>query len=66
MVEDKIQVEKEPKVQETTQNDDRQEVKTPEISPERIQRMKRAFRPTWLHEQIESEGKGSGTNNKKA
>ncbi len=36
---------------------DRPETKAVEISPERIERMKKAFRPTWLHEQINSTGK---------
>lgn len=36
------------------------EEKSREVSPERIQRMKRAFRPTWLYEQINSTAKNSG------
>jgi hypothetical protein len=36
------------------------EEKPREVSPERIQRMKRAFRPTWLYEQINSAPKNSG------
>jgi hypothetical protein len=30
--------------------------KQPEITPERIQRVKKAFKPTWLEEQIANEG----------
>ncbi len=30
-----------------------------EIAPERIERMKKAFRPTWLQEQINSASKSS-------
>jgi hypothetical protein len=41
------------------------EDKSPEISPERIERMKRAFRPTWLQDQINSIGNGKSSNGKK-
>ena len=46
----------------SSKDSDRPETKAIEISPERIERMKRAFRPTWLHDQINSTGK---TSNKK-
>jgi hypothetical protein len=34
-----------------------------EVSHERIERMKKAFRPTWLHDQINSNGNGNGSGN---
>lgn len=63
-LEDNIQVEQERK-HERANTEEKQEVKTPEVSTERIQRMKRAFKPTWLHEQINSDSKGHGSNGKK-
>jgi hypothetical protein len=38
----------------------RPEEKTADVSPARIERMKKAFRPTWLHDQINSNGNGKG------
>ena len=43
----------------SSKDSDRPEPKAIEISPERIERMKKAFRPTWLHDQINSTGKNS-------
>ncbi|OGC92533.1 MAG: hypothetical protein A2W25_07510 [candidate division Zixibacteria bacterium RBG_16_53_22] len=63
-LEDNVQVEKEPR-RELAPTEERPEVKTPDVSPERIRRMKRAFKPTWLHEQIDSEAKNPGSNGKK-
>lgn len=64
-MEDNVQVEKEPR-REIVRIEEKPEPKTPEVSPERIERMKRAFKPTWLHEQINSESKSPGSNGKKA
>ena len=61
---DNVQVEREP-IRALPKPDEKSEVKTPEISPERIERMKRAFKPTWLHEQINAGEKTSGGNGKK-
>jgi hypothetical protein len=44
----------------TQTENDKPEERGREVSPERIQRMKRAFRPTWLYEQINSPAKNSG------
>jgi hypothetical protein len=55
-VEDNIQVENEPRVSEPEKDEERFVAKKPEISAERIERMKKAFKPTWLHEQINSNG----------
>jgi hypothetical protein len=63
-LEDNVQVEKELR-REIVHAEERPEVKTPEISHERIERMKRAFKPTWLHDQINSVGKSPGSNGKK-
>jgi hypothetical protein len=60
LVERTQEVEKEPKELATQKEEDRPEVRGTDISPERIERMKRAFRPTWLHEQINSNGKSTG------
>jgi hypothetical protein len=61
-LDDKIQIEKEPKEQMIQKADDKSQDKTPDISPERIERMKKAFRPTWLQDQLSPNGK---SNNKK-
>jgi hypothetical protein len=63
-LEDNVQVEKEPR-RELASTEEKPEIKTSDVSPERIRRMKRAFKPTWLHEQIDSEGKSTGSNGKK-
>jgi hypothetical protein len=57
LVEKTQEVEKESKELVSQKEDDKPEVRTPDISPERIERMKKAFRPTWLYEQINSNGK---------
>jgi hypothetical protein len=57
LVERTQEVEKESKELVSQKEDDKPEAKTPDVSPERIERMKRAFRPTWLYEQINSNGK---------
>jgi hypothetical protein len=53
-LDEKIQVEKNPRDSVTESRDEKAVERLPEISPERIQRMKRAFKPTWLQEQINS------------
>jgi hypothetical protein len=63
-LENNVQVEKEPKVAEPEAENDKADFKPNEVSRERIERMKRAFRPTWLHEQINSLGKASGPDGK--
>jgi len=42
----------------------RPEERTADVSPARIERMKKAFRPTWLHDQINSTGNGNGKGKK--
>jgi hypothetical protein len=64
-LDDKVQIEKDPKEVTSLREEIRHEDKSPEISPERIERMKKAFRPTWLQDQINSIGNGKGTNGKK-
>lgn len=61
-MDDKIQIEKEPEEHVLPKADDKYQEKTPDVSPERIERMKKAFRPTWLQEQLNPNGK---SNNKK-
>jgi hypothetical protein len=56
-LDEKVQIEKEPKELTFTKAEDKPQERTPDISPERIERMKRAFRPTWLQDQINSNGK---------
>ena len=58
-MDDKVQIEKDPKEMVSAKEETKTEEKTPEISPERIERMKRAFRPTWLQDQINGVNKGS-------
>jgi hypothetical protein len=53
-LDDKVQVERKPSDSVTEIQEEKPVDRTPEISPERIQRMKRAFKPTWLQEQINS------------
>lgn len=53
-MDDKIQIEKSPQVLDSQVEEEKPVDRGPEISPERIRRMKRAFRPTWLQEQINS------------
>ena len=53
-MDNKVQVEKSPSDSVTEIQEEKPVEKAPEISPERIQRMKRAFKPTWLQEQINS------------
>jgi hypothetical protein len=63
-LEDNVQVEKEaePKL---VREEERAEIRTPEVSSARIERMKRAFKPTWLYDQINAVGKNPGSNGKK-
>jgi hypothetical protein len=53
-LDNKIQVEKSPRDSVAEIQEEKPVERMPEISPERIQRMKRAFKPTWLQEQINS------------
>ena len=53
-MDEKIQIEKDPREVVSQVEEEKPVEKAPEISPERIRRMKRAFRPTWLQEQINS------------
>ena len=58
----KIEIDRKDKEKEemiSPKTDVRPEVKPNEVPPERIERMKKAFRPTWLQEQINSAGKSS-------
>jgi hypothetical protein len=54
---DKIEKEVEKMVPQKTE--EKSDEKPIDIPVERIQRMKKAFRPTWLQDQINSTGKGS-------
>jgi hypothetical protein len=61
LVEKTQEIEKEIKEIASQRTDEsRSEEKSPEVSHERIERMKKAFRPTWLHDQINSNGNGNG------
>ncbi len=64
-MENNVQVEKEAEPK-SVREEERVALKTPEISSARIERMKRAFKPTWLYDQINSVGKNPGSNGKKA
>jgi hypothetical protein len=54
------EVEQESKGIDSSKEVSRPDERSADISPERIERMKKAFRPTWLHDQINSNGKGPG------
>lgn len=58
-MDDNIQIAKNLSSVAPIKDDPKTEDKAAEISPERIERMKKAFRPTWLQEQINSVSKGS-------
>ncbi len=53
-----VQVEKEKEELISQKTEEEKPVeKTADVSPERIERMKKAFRPTWIQDQINSSGK---------
>ena len=61
---EKVQIEKESIIEEKEEmippkTDEKPEEKPIEVPQERIERMKRAFRPTWIQDQINSNGKSS-------
>lgn len=56
-MDDNIQVDKEKKEMIYQKEMKRPEERTAEISPERIRRMKKAFKSTWLQDQINAIGK---------
>jgi hypothetical protein len=60
LVEKTQEIEKESKEISSHKDESRQDDQGPEVSHERIERMKKAFRPTWLHDQINSNGNGKG------
>jgi hypothetical protein len=64
LVERTQEVEKESAEMSSQKETSRPDERTADISPERIERMKKAFRPTWLHEQINSNGNGNGKGKK--
>lgn len=43
------------------ERDKKEESRSHAVSRERIERLKRAFRPTWLHEMISGPDKGSNS-----
>ena len=60
---EKIQIEKErieeKEVMIPPKTEEKPEERPNDVPQERIERMKRAFRPTWLQDQINSNGKSS-------
>jgi hypothetical protein len=62
---EKVQIEKETIIIEEKEEmippktEEKPEEKSNEVPQERIERMKRAFRPTWIQDQINSNGKSS-------
>jgi len=64
-VDDQIQVEKEKEKEKDEmipqKTEEKPEERTADVSPERIERMKKAFRPTWIQEQINSTSKTPST-----
>jgi hypothetical protein len=64
LVEKTQEIEKESKEIVSLKEMSRPEERSADVSPERIERMKRAFRPTWLHDQINSNGNGKGNGKK--
>jgi hypothetical protein len=61
LVEKTQEVDKESKEIPAQKDESRQDDQSPEVNHERIARMKKAFRPTWLHDQINSNGNGKGS-----
>ena len=55
---EKTQVQDIAQEKETESSSQKPEGRPTEVPPERIERMKRAFRPTWLYDQINSAAKG--------
>lgn len=47
-----------------SERDDKSPSRSPTVNKERIERLKKAFRPSWLHEMINAPDNGSSGKNK--